>query len=68
MKVSVLFVGWLSYYLSKSIQVAGVVTGAYLVLLIVIAIIIWQQRMERLRNSGIKDIDKMEGRQFEQYL
>ncbi|MFC3791566.1 hypothetical protein ACFOQM_22810 [Paenibacillus sp. GCM10012307] len=47
---------------------AGVVTGAYLVLLIVIAIIIWQQRMERLRNSGIKDIDKMEGRQFEQYL
>jgi restriction system protein len=30
--------------------------------------LIQQKREERLRRSGIADIDKMEGRQFEKYL
>jgi restriction system protein len=42
----------------------GVVFGAY----IVIMILINQKREERLKRSGIAETDKMEGRQFEEYL
>lgn len=56
------------YYVTKSIQ--GIVAGAIigLVIVSVIMIIIAQKRAERLKKSGIADIDKMEGIQFEKYL
>lgn len=56
------------YYVTKSIQ--GAVSGAIIGLIIVtvIMIIIGQKRAERLKKSGIADIDKMEGIQFEKYL
>ncbi|MNB78606.1 DNA topoisomerase 1 [compost metagenome] len=56
------------YYVTKSIQ--GAVVGAIIGIAIVtiIMIIIGQKRAERLKKSGISDIDKMEGVQFEKYL
>lgn len=57
-----------SYYLTKSWGAAIIVTVILFALLIAILTIRKQQRAERLRKSGIADIDKMDGRQFEHYL
>lgn len=56
------------YYVTKSFQgvVVGVILG--LVIVTVIMFVIGHKRAERLKRSGIADIDKMEGIQFENYL
>ncbi|WP_083609454.1 restriction endonuclease [Paenibacillus sp. P3E] len=56
------------YYLTKTLQ--GAIVGAAVGVVVVVAlmIIIGQKRAERLKKSGIAEIDKMEGVQFEQYL
>ncbi|MEK3905020.1 restriction endonuclease [Paenibacillus sp. FSL R7-0179] len=56
------------YYLTKTLQ--GAVIGAVVGLAVVVAImiVVQQKRAERLKRSGIAEIDKMEGVKFEQYL
>lgn len=60
--------GLLGYYLTESLTGAAVIAGCVLGLVIAVMIMNRQKRIERLRKSGISDIDKMEGRQFEHYL
>ncbi|ULO10416.1 restriction endonuclease [Paenibacillus sp. 19GGS1-52] len=57
-----------TYILTKSLQASIIV--CVLVVAVVIAILISRKMKheERLKKSGISDIDKMEGIQFEQYL
>ncbi|MEK3762656.1 restriction endonuclease [Paenibacillus sp. FSL P4-0338] len=56
------------YYLTKTLQ--GAIVGAAVGVAVVVAlmIVVGQKRAERLKKSGIAEIDKMEGVQFEQYL
>ncbi|MFD1906235.1 restriction endonuclease [Paenibacillus rhizoplanae] len=56
------------YYFTKTLQ--GAIVGAAIGVAVVVAlmIVIGQKRAERLKKSGIAEIDKMEGVQFEQYL
>ncbi|QSF47901.1 restriction endonuclease [Paenibacillus tianjinensis] len=58
----------LGFLITKSLygMVVGVVLGLVIVSLIMRSI--WNKRAERLKRSGIADIDKMEGIQFEKYL
>ncbi len=57
-----------TFGLTKSLEVTIFVTVLAVVIFIVVLIMIGIQRTERLKRSGIADIDKMEGVQFEQYL
>ncbi|OMD43532.1 restriction endonuclease [Paenibacillus odorifer] len=56
------------YYITKTLQGAmvGAVIGLFIV--ITIMIVVGKKRAERLKKSGIAEIDKMEGIQFEKYL
>ncbi|MEK3966310.1 restriction endonuclease [Paenibacillus sp. FSL H7-0323] len=56
------------YYLTKTVQ--GAIIGAVVGVAIVVSvmIVIGQKHAERLKKSGIAEIDNMEGVQFEQYL
>ncbi|OMC76551.1 hypothetical protein BK125_18685 [Paenibacillus odorifer] len=56
------------YFVTNSFQ--GAVVGAIvgLVMVTTIMFIVGQKRAERLKKSGIADIDKMEGIQFEKYM
>lgn len=53
---------------TKSLAISGV---AALIVFVFVLLILYIRRMlyeEKLRRSGIKEIDKMDGRQFEKYL
>lgn len=56
------------FYLTESLASAAVAVVFVFVAAFIIALFIRQARMERLRRSGISDIDKMSGREFEHYL
>ncbi|WP_059040661.1 restriction endonuclease [Paenibacillus rubinfantis] len=56
------------YLLTKSAAAAIITFVLVLAIIIAVRMILNQQREERLRRSGIYDIDKMDGRQFELYL
>ncbi|RJX40848.1 hypothetical protein D3P09_02160 [Paenibacillus pinisoli] len=56
------------YLLTKSLAVGCVAAGSILGLYVAIVIIHNQKHAERLKRSGIADIDKMDGRKFELYL
>ncbi|MEK3866366.1 restriction endonuclease [Paenibacillus sp. FSL H7-0716] len=56
------------YYLTKTLQGAMVGAVIGLVIVVTIMIVVGKKRAERLKKSGIADIDKMEGIQFEKYL
>ncbi|KGR74719.1 restriction endonuclease, partial [Ureibacillus sinduriensis] len=56
------------YYLTKSWTIAGVFGGIYFVSVLIILAIVANKRKERLRASGITEIDKMSGLQFEKFL
>lgn len=60
--------GFGAYKLTNSFIFAGVAFGAVMMLYAIVAISIARKRNERLKRSGIAEIDKMEGRQFEKYL
>jgi len=60
--------GWGAYKLTASYVAVGVAAGVILAGYIIIINSINQKREERLKRSGIAEIDKMEGRQFEKYL
>lgn len=57
-----------TYALTKSFQATIIVTVLAVAMFIAVLIIIGIKRTERIKRSGIMDIDKMEGVQFEQYL
>ncbi|WP_150272204.1 restriction endonuclease [Paenibacillus tepidiphilus] len=56
------------YYITKTLQGAMVGAAVGLAIVVAIMIVVGQKRAERLKRSGIADIDKMEGIQFEKYL
>lgn len=58
-------VGWL---ITRSLVVAIIIFVVLFVAVMLIQFMIAENRREKLRRSGIADIDKMEGRQFEYYL
>lgn len=60
--------GWGAYKLTSSLIAVGIAIGIVIASYVFIIVIINQKHVERLKRSGIADIDKMEGRQFEKYL
>lgn len=58
----------LGYKITGSLIGAGVIAGCVLGLIIGVFIVLRLQREEKLKKSGIRDIDKMNGIQFEYYL
>lgn len=60
--------GLLVLNMTKSMELAAVAGGIGLVIAIVIMIFVNNAKAERLKKSGIADIDKMDGVQFEKYL
>ncbi|MEH7075145.1 restriction endonuclease [Neobacillus drentensis] len=67
-KVMLFLVAGVSYYLTHNLYVTLGIVGVVMILIIVLAVIQNKLRNERLRRSGIKDIDSMDGIQFEYYL
>ncbi len=58
----------LVYFLTKSLS-ASIITGvAAFIVLVIILFMRVRQRQEKLKQSGIADIDQMNGFQFEKYL
>lgn len=57
-----------AWYLSNNIYVAGGVFVFMFVSIVLIQMLRNQASKERLKRSGIDEIDKMDGRQFEHYL
>ncbi|MEK5476449.1 restriction endonuclease [Paenibacillus sp. FSL R5-0407] len=67
--VLVLFISIFGTYgLTKSLQATVIITMLAFSIFVAVLIMIGIQRKERLKSSGIADIDKMEGVQFERYL
>lgn len=64
----VVVVGMGSYYLTKSTKVAIIATALGIGIFIAFMIHAAIKREERLKRSGIRDVDKMDGIQFEEYL
>ncbi|WP_413306410.1 restriction endonuclease [Bacillus sp. 1P10SD] len=64
----ILFVAGVAWYQTHNPIVAFIF--AFITLLVILCIVIYQnsKRKERLRNSGITEIDAMDGIQFEHYL
>lgn len=63
------FVGFFgTFFLTKSISTSLVVMCILFGCVIAIWVFRYLQSVERLKKSGIADIDKMDGRQFEHYL
>ncbi|WP_127580781.1 restriction endonuclease [Paenibacillus koleovorans] len=59
---------YLSYQATGSFQAAVFITSVLLGVAIAIFVWMYMERVEKLKRSGIADIDKMDGRQFELYL
>lgn len=57
-----------TYYLTRSIQASLIACVLSFVLFIVVLIILAVKRVDSLKKSGIADIDKRDGIQFEKYL
>lgn len=64
----IVLIGLAMLYFTKSLIAAGVIIIIGLVSLTVIIRLIREAQAARLRRSGIAQIDKMEGIQFEKYL
>ncbi|MEK4510522.1 restriction endonuclease [Paenibacillus sp. FSL K6-2524] len=60
--------GLLVLNMTKSIELGAVAAFIGLVIAILIMILVNNAKAERLKKSGIADIDKMDGIQFERYL
>lgn len=56
------------YWSTNSMEWAGITAIFAICFFIATAIILHQKKMEALKRSGISEIDKMDGRQFEHYL
>lgn len=56
------------YYYSHSWVAAVAVGAVFLIVWVALVVTSGTKRRERLKYSGIKEIDRMDGRQFEEYL
>ncbi|WP_411347224.1 restriction endonuclease [Paenibacillus sp. WLX2291] len=68
MGLLVVMIGTGTLYFTKSIMAAGVIAIIALIVIVAIAYVIHEAKVARLRRSGIAQIDKMDGIQFEKYL
>jgi restriction system protein len=59
---------FLVYYGTKSLELTFSIMAGYWAVLFIILFIRAKKKREKLRASGIDDIDKMDGIQFERYL
>jgi restriction system protein len=57
-----------SYLYTNSIVTTGFIVGIAMILLVIISIWKGNLKREKLRKSGMQEIDKMDGIQFEYYL
>lgn len=57
-----------TYYFTKSLNASIIVAVILIAIVISIMVIRQLNHVERLKKSGIADIDQMDGRQFEHYL
>lgn len=57
-----------TFYVTGSLVVSGVATGFSVVVFFVVVIIVHIKNIEKLKRSGIKEIDRMDGLEFEKYL
>ncbi|MBG9568487.1 restriction endonuclease [Brevibacillus agri] len=64
----VLFVFLGVFWYTQSFEMAGITAGIVLGIIISFSIYRSGKRVEKLKRSGISDIDQMDGRQFEHYL
>jgi restriction system protein len=67
-KLILLLVAGAAGYLTQSLYATLWIVGAVMVLIIVLVVFQNNRQKERLRKSGIRDIDSMDGIQFEYYL
>lgn len=67
-KLPILITFFFVYFFTRSFKTAFIATLLALVLTIILLILRRKKHHERLKRSGIADIDKMDGRQFEHYL
>jgi restriction system protein len=63
-----LLVAGASYLYTQSITTTGIIVGVVISLIIIYSITKAMKRRERLKKSGINEIDRMNGIQFEHYL
>nr|WP_285855654.1 restriction endonuclease [Paenibacillus camelliae] len=56
------------WQLTNNLIIAALAAGCVVGLFFAVAMILHMKKVERLKRSGIAEIDKMEGRQFEKYL
>jgi len=66
--LSLVAVFLLVFQQTGSMTAAAIVAGCLLGVVVVILVMRRMKQVERLKKSGIADIDKMDGRQFEHYL
>jgi restriction system protein len=67
-KTLLLLVAAASYYFTHNLYLTLMMVGVAMVLIIVVVVFRSNREKERLRSSGIKDIDAMGGIEFEYYL
>ncbi|WP_051633642.1 restriction endonuclease [Bacillus sp. UNC41MFS5] len=67
-KLILLLAAGASYYFTQRLYVTLWVVGVVMILIIALVVLQNKRQKERLRKSGIKDIDSMDGIQFEYYL
>ncbi|MDR7240476.1 restriction endonuclease [Neobacillus drentensis] len=67
-KLILLLVGGAAWYLTQTLYATLWIVGAVMVLMIVLVVLQNNKQKERLRKSGINDIDSMDGIRFEYYL
>lgn len=58
----------ITYVITKSITISLIAMAVTAVIFIVIQVMLYIQRQDRLKQSSIAEIDKMDGRQFEHYV
>jgi len=56
------------YYVTKSLIASLIITFILFSIAIAVIIVRYLQDIERIKKSGISEIDQMDGRQFEHYL
>ncbi|WP_419955287.1 restriction endonuclease [Neobacillus niacini] len=67
-KLLLILVAGASYYFTRDYVITGWMVGLTFIAVIVFAVYQNKKKKERLSKSGIKDIDSMDGIQFEYYL
>jgi restriction system protein len=67
-KTLLLLVAATSYYFTRQLYLTLMFVGVVMILIVIVVIIKSKREKERLRNSGIEQIDVMDGIQFEHYL